>query len=198
MSKEAPSVVRRRPPGPGSPARVSQRERGAGGVEEVGPRAVREVAGLVAWVLAWVLASGVSGASSAVTVAQKNPYRHYTEEKFVENMQTAGRNYEGVNAFLAKNDYESAKAQLTRAREQLAITITFWRDAKKDDAVELLRATLNAMDDLDVALGAEKVDPSVLRTVSARITTTCDACHAVYREPNPDKKGFRVKPGSVR
>jgi hypothetical protein len=137
-------------------------------------------------------------ASSAVAGAQKNPYRHYTEEKFVENMQTAGRNYEAVNAFLAKNDYESAKAQLTRAREQLAITITFWRDAKKDDAVALLRTALNAMDDLDVALGSEKVDPSALHTVSARITNACEACHAVYREPNPDKKGFRVKPSSVR
>jgi hypothetical protein len=139
-----------------------------------------------------------SGASSPVVVAQKNPYRHYTEEKFVENMQTAGRNYEAVNAFLEKNDYASAKAQLTRAREQLAITITFWRDAKKDDAVTLLRNALNAMDDLDVALGAEKVDPSVIHAVSTRITTACDACHVVYREPNPDKKGFRVKSGSAR
>jgi hypothetical protein len=151
--------------------------------------------GPVATVAALVIASS---ASSAVTGAQKNPYRHYTEEKFVENMQTAGRNYEAVNAFLAKNDYESAKAQLTRAREQLAITITFWRDAKKDDAVALLRTALNAMDDLDVALGSEKVDPSALHTVSARITNACEACHAVYREPNPDKKGFRVKPSSVR
>jgi hypothetical protein len=152
----------------------------------------RLMTGPVATVAALVIAS------SAVTGAQKNPYRHYTEEKFVENMQTAGRNYEAVNAFLAKNDYESAKAQLTRAREQLAITITFWRDAKKDNAVALLRTALNAMDDLDVALGSEKVDPSALHTVSARITNACEACHAVYREPNPDKKGFRVKPSSVR
>jgi hypothetical protein len=156
------------------------------------------MAGLVSLVAALVIVSSAFTASGAAAVAQKNPYRHYSEEKFVENMQTAGRNYEAVNAFLAKNDYESAKAQLTRAREQLAITVTFWRDAKRDDAVALLRATLNAMDDLDVALGAEKVDPSVLGTVSARITTACGACHAVYREPSPDKKGFRVKPGSLR
>src|SRR5258706_4437421 len=105
-------------------------------------------------VLAVMMASG--GAASA----QKNPYRNYTEEKFVQNMQSADRNYAAVKAFVAKTDYESAKAQLTRAREQMALTITFWRDAKNDDAVAMLRKALNSMDDLDVALGAEKVDPS--------------------------------------
>jgi cytochrome c556 len=140
----------------------------------------------------------VAGAPGAAARAQKNPYRHYTEEKFTQNMQAAGRNYEAVRAFVAKNDYESAKAQLTRAREQLAITVTFWRDAKKDDAVTLMRRALNGMDDLDRALGAERVDPAVVQTVSARITTACDACHAVYRERDPATNGFRVKPGSVR
>ena len=50
-------------------------------------------------------------------------------------MQAAGRNYAAVTDLVAGADYESAKAQLTRAREQLAITITFWRDRQKDDAV---------------------------------------------------------------
>ena len=155
-------------------------------------RRVSAMAGLVAPVVAFVVASG------AAAVAQKNPYRHYTEQNFIQNMQTAGRNYDAVSAFVAKNDYESAKAQLTRAREQLAITVTFWRDARKDDAVRMLRGALSGMDDLDVALGAGKVDPAVVQTVSARITTACEACHAVYRERDPASKGFRVKPGSVR
>src|SRR5436190_8828954 len=94
-------------------------------------------------------------ASGAATSAQKNPYRNYREEKFVQNMQTADRNYAAVQAFIAKSDYGSAKAQLTRAREQLAITITFWRDTKRDDAVAMLRKALTGMDDLDVALGVE-------------------------------------------
>src|SRR5262249_50135653 len=78
-------------------------------------------------------------AASGVALAQKNPYRSYNEEKFVQNMQTAGRNYGGVNDLIGKKDYESAKAQLTRAREQLAITVQFWRDKKSDDALKLLR-----------------------------------------------------------
>jgi hypothetical protein len=155
-------------------------------------RRVSAIAGLVAPVIVLVAASGTA------TVAQKNPYRHYTEQNFVQNMQTAGRNYEAVSAFVAKDDYESAKAQLTRAREQLAITVTFWRDAKKDDAVRMLRGALKGMDDLDVALSAGKVDPALVQTVSVRITTACEACHAVYRDRDPASKGFRVKPGSVR
>src|SRR5712692_11003993 len=111
--------------------------------------------GLVAAVVALVIVFGASGASGAVAIAQKNPYRHYTEEKFIENMQTAGRNYAAVTDLLAKSEYDPAKAQLTRAREQLAITITFWRDKKKDDAVTLLRDALLRMDDLDVALSTE-------------------------------------------
>jgi cytochrome c556 len=150
---------------------------------------VRKLAG---WVLVVVVGS------AAVAGAQKNPYRNYTEEKFVQNMQTAGRNYAAVAAFVAKSDYESAKAQLTRAREQLAITITFWRNSKKDDAVAMLRNALNGMDDLDVALGAQNVDPSALRTVSERINTACEACHVAYRDRDPATKAYRVKPGSVR
>jgi len=137
-------------------------------------------------------------ASTVAARAQKNPYRNYTEEKFVQNMQTAGRNYAAVASFVSKSDYESAKAQLTRAREQLAITITFWRESKKDDAVRMLREALKGMDDLDVVLGAQTVDASALRAVSQRINTACDACHAMYRDRDPSTNTYRVKPGSAR
>jgi cytochrome c556 len=136
-------------------------------------------------------------AAGAVT-AQKNPYRNYTEEKFVENMQTAGRNYTAVTDLLAKSEYEPAKAQLTRAREQLAITVTFWRDKKKDDAVKLLSAALHSMDDLDAALSAEPIQPSAVNASSQRISGACQACHAVYRDRNPTTNAYRVKPESVR
>jgi cytochrome c556 len=147
---------------------------------------------MVAAALAVVIASG------AAATAQKNPYRNYTEQKFVENMQTAGRNYAAVKDFVAKNDYDSAKAQLTRAREQLAVTITFWRDSKRDDAVQMLRKAINAMDELDVALGAEKVDASAVAAASQRLDAACEACHAVYRDQDPVTKAYRIKPGSMR
>ena len=138
------------------------------------------------------------GIGNAPAAQQKNPYRDYTPEKFAENMQTAGRNYEAVTSLLGTSEYESAKAQLTRAREQLAITITFWRDRQKADAVGMLRTALNAMDSLDAALGAERVDAAVVRAASARVDTACNACHAVYRDQDPITKAYRLKPGSVQ
>jgi len=131
-------------------------------------------------------------------IAQKNPYRHYTEEKFVQNMQTAGRNYAAVTDLLANKDYESAKAQLTRAREQLAITMTFWRDRKKDAAVRLLRDTLDRTDDLDAALSEERVNASAITAASQRLGAACQACHALYRAQDPATKTYRLKPESVQ
>lgn len=132
--------------------------------------------------------------TTAVAIsAQKNPYRHYTEDKFVQNMQSADRNYSGVKALIAKSDYEAAKAQLTRAREQMAITVTFWRDAKRDDAVAMLRKVLTGMDDLDIALGAEKVDPSMIAAATEHIGAACQACHAAYREQDPSTQAYRVR-----
>jgi len=145
---------------------------------------MRIVAGAV---LAMVLAGG------AVTSAQNNPYRNYTEEKFVQNMQAADRNYAAVKTFIAKADYESAKAQLTRAREQMALTITFWRDVKKNDAVAMLRQALSSLDALDATMSADKVDGSAVAAASDRINAACQSCHTVYREQDPATKAYRVR-----
>jgi cytochrome c556 len=137
-------------------------------------------------------------ATAAALYAQKNPYRNYTEEKFVQNMQTAGRNYAAVKEFVGKNDYQSAKAQLTRAREQLAVTITFWRDRNREDAVSMLRTALSGMDGLDAALGEEPAAPAPVAAAVQRLDAACAACHAVYRDQDPATKAFRVKPGVIR
>jgi cytochrome c556 len=136
--------------------------------------------------------------TATAAIAQKNPYRSYTEDKFVQNMQTASRNYAAVTELLAKSDYESAKAQLTRAREQLAITMTFWQDRKKDDAIGLLRNTLDRTDELDTVLSAESVDAAAVNTAAQRLNASCQACHAVYRDQDPATKPYRVKPGSLK
>ena len=143
----------------------------------------------------------VAGAVVVSTLAypavaqQKNPYRNYTQEKFEENMQAAGRNYAAVASLIGNSDYESAKAQLTRAREQLAITITFWRDRQRDDAVAMLRSALTGMDALDAVLGASPVDPAAVKAASQRVDAACNACHNVYREQDPATKAYRLKPG---
>jgi len=148
---------------------------------------MKRLQSIASTVLALMIAAG------AMASAQRNPYRNYTEEKFVQNMQSADRNYAAVKGFVTKNDFESAKAQLTRAREQMALTITYWRDIKKDDAVAMLRTTLNGMDDLDVALGADRADPAAIASASERVNAACQACHTAYREQDPSTKAYRVR-----
>ncbi len=136
--------------------------------------------------------------ASALTTAQRNPYRNYTVDKFVLSMQTAGRNFGAVNDLLAKNDFETAKAQLTRAREQLAITVQFWRDKQKDDAIKMLRDTLTKMDNLDAELSREKVDAAAVSSAARQVNAACQTCHAAYRDQDPATKAYRLKPGSVQ
>jgi hypothetical protein len=92
-------------------------------------------------------------------------------------------------------DFESAKSQLTRSREQLAVTVTFWRDRKRDDALKLLKDTLTKMDDLDEALSVVTVDAARADGILKQVNSACEACHAVYRQFDPATKTYTFKPG---
>jgi len=127
--------------------------------------------------------------------AGQKRYPIFTSENFTNNMQLLGRNFGAVNASLAKSDFENAKAQLARLRELLAITITFWRDRNKDDAVKILRDTLAKMDSLDTALSADRIDPMTATTLAKQIDVGCETCHSRYREQDPETKGYRFKKG---
>jgi hypothetical protein len=128
---------------------------------------------------------------------EKKPYPIFTLEQYANMMKTAGRNFGGVNVSLSKGEWETAKEQLTRTREQIAITVTFWKDNKKEDALRMLRTTLSKMDDLDAALSGEKVNAEQARDLGRQINAACQACHQVYRDQDPATKAFRLKPGSV-
>ena len=123
------------------------------------------------------------------------PYPVFTPDNFANNMRLLGPNFAAVNAALAASDFENAKAHLVRSRELLAITITFWRDRKKDDAVKILRDTLARMDDLDSDLSSEHIDPEAAKRVGTQIAAGCQSCHSLYREQIPGSKGYRIKDG---
>jgi cytochrome c556 len=128
--------------------------------------------------------------------AQK-PYPVFTVDDFFKFMKTVGQNFGSVNASIANGDFESAKSQLTRSREQLAISVTFWRDRKKDDALKFLKNTLMKMDDLDAALSAETIDPTAVGGLLKQVNAACEACHAVYRDLDSATKAYKFKPGSI-
>lgn len=143
-----------------------------------------------------LIAAVVTGVAGSVATAQK-PYPIFTLDHLVNTMKTLGPNFAGATASLADNDYETAKERLTRSREQLATTITFWRDNQKDDAIAVLRDTVGKMDDLDAVLSAEMIDAAAVNALAAEIEAACEACHAVYREQDPVTNEYRLKPGSV-
>ena len=149
----------------------------------------------VAWCVALPTVALVLLAGSP-TAAQR-PYPVFTEYHLDRTMALVGRNFAGVNASLADDDFETAKARLTRAREQLAVSVTFWRHKGKDDAVGMLRDTIAKMDELDAVLSAAKVDAIAAGALSKQTGAACESCHAAYREHDPDTDGYRLKQGSV-
>jgi cytochrome c556 len=125
-------------------------------------------------------------------------YPIFPIEEFVRMMKSVGANWERTTASIGKGDFAESKRRLTRSREQLAVTITFWRDHKKDDAVRMLRGALASMDDLDEVLSTETVDAVAAAARARQVTGACEACHALYRDQDPVTKAYRVKPGALR
>ena len=125
------------------------------------------------------------------------PYPIFTPDNFVNTMQLVGRNFAAINNALAKQDFDNAKAHLVRSRELLAVGITFWRDRKKDDAIQTLRDTLAKMDALDDALSAEKIDAASATAIAKQVGGGCQRCHAAYREQDPATKAYRFKKAAL-
>ena len=117
-----------------------------------------------------------------VGVASQEQYPIFTGDHLDATMKTLGPNVAAARASLEAGDHEQAKSQLVRSREQLATTITFWRDRNREDAIGFLRTTLDTLDDLDDALSMSTVDAAAVSALSERLAAGCDSCHAVYRE----------------
>ena len=78
-----------------------------------------------------VLTTGMVGA----VFAQGKPYPVFTPDNLDLTMKALGPNVAGTSASLAEGDYTTAKERAIRAREQLARTVTFWRDQEREDAL---------------------------------------------------------------
>lgn len=132
-----------------------------------------------------------------VSLVRAQPrYPIFTEANLVRAMKTVGSSVASGNASLAANDHRTAKAQFVRAREELAVTVTFWRDRNKDAAVRMLRDTLKRLDELDTALSAQPADRTA-EALARRVDEACESCQAVHREQDPSTKAYRLRPGSI-
>ena len=149
-------------------------------------------------VVALGLVAAVSVLAGAGLRAQDGPkpYPIYTADHLAGTMETLGPNFAAAGRALEAGDYAAAKERLARAREQLATTITFWRQHERDDGIGFVRTAVRAMDDLDAAMSVDAVDAGVASGFAADVQATCNACHVNYREPDPDG-GFRLKAEAV-
>ncbi len=121
----------------------------------------------------------------------------FTVDDIDDAMQGVGRQFELVNRAIAASDFEGAKVRVTRTREQLSPTISFWRNHQRDDAVAMVRAATRSLDDLDAALSELTIDTDAVTAAGATVQAACDTCHAVYREHDAATETFRLKPGAV-
>jgi cytochrome c556 len=135
---------------------------------------------------------GIAGLRTAAADDMK-PYPIFTAEQFVAAMKTIGQAFTATNASVTRSETDDAKAYLAISRDRLATTITFWRDRNREDAVKMLRQTLALMDQLDVALSAEKVDTAATGNLAKQVGASCQSCHQIYREQDPSSKSYRFK-----
>jgi len=136
----------------------------------------------------------VLGGGAAFAQEQAPKYPVFTAEHLDEAMKTIGLAFTLTSSAIDRNSPENAKDYLIRARDQLATTITYWRDRRNEDAIATLRETLKKMDALDAAMSAETVDVKAAATLAGSVGQSCQACHAKYREQDPATKAYRVKP----
>ena len=134
----------------------------------------------------------------SLALAQTQQYPVFTAEHLDEAMKTVGLAFGLTRSAIDKNSPDNAKDYLIRSRDQLATTITFWRDRKRDDATAILRETLQKMDALDVALSEETVNQRAATELAASVAASCESCHAKYRELDPVSKAYRVRADAVR
>ena len=154
-------------------------------------------AGLVLPVAA-LMAVAAAAIGAAQQPAREKPYPIFSSDHFVAAMKTVGQAFSAVNAALTRNDIDDAKAYLVISRDRLATTITFWRDRKKDDAVRMLRNSVARLDDLDAALSVEPVDRTAVAAAAGQVGSSCENCHAAYRDQDPATKAYRFKTGLLQ
>ena len=145
------------------------------------------------WVLL-VAGLGVAAAAGAQTADRAYPI--FAPEHLDATMKTLGPNVAGVRAAIRAGDTTLAKERAIRSREQLATTITFWRDRGRDDAVRTLRDTLRALDTLDTALSETPTDMATVDAADESVGNGCTACHALYRQG--ENGDFRLNAAALR
>lgn len=137
---------------------------------------------LAVWLAVFVVGTGTVGVAQAVV----------SPEELVRAMKTIGTAVEGVNQAIASKSYVDAKTPLALSRQVLASTRPWWTTSQKPDAAAMTKEAVAKLDALDKVLSAKAVDAAAVATALQDVTRSCAACHAKYREGDP-QTGYRIK-----
>ena len=131
--------------------------------------------------------------SEAVGMAQM---KVTTAEEYTKAMRMTSVGVEAVVTALAAANFADAKGKLVTTREGFTALEGFWVDRKRDDAIEIVRAALAQIDEIDALLEAERPSRSDTLAKTRMVRGSCAACHLLYREGEAET-GFRFKAGMV-
>ena len=145
-----------------------------------------------------VAALSVALLLGVASAAAQQQYPVFTADHLNEAMKNVGLAFGLTNTTIGKSDFPLAKDYLSRARDQLATTITFWRHRKNEEAIAMLRTTLKQLDTVDAALSVESVDGAEAASLAKQVDASCQACHTKYREQDPATKAYRVRSDLLR
>ncbi len=137
-------------------------------------------------VAGWVIALVTGTATFALAQKVIGP------EQFDEAMKTIGGAIEGVEEAVSSRSFVDAKTPLALARQVLASTRPELEALGWTDAVGMNRQAVDALDALDAALSPMTVDAGAVAGALEDVNRTCDACHAVHREGDP-QNGYRIR-----
>ena len=123
------------------------------------------------------------------------PYPIYTADHLAGTMETLGPTSPRRSRARAGGRPRRGEGAACPRREQLATTITFWRQHERDDAVGFIRTAVRAMDDLDAAMSVDAVDAEAASGLAAEVQARCAACHENLSRSGP---GGRLPPQDRR
>ena len=115
-----------------------------------------------------------------------------SEKELDQAMKTIGVTFRDLNAKLSTSRFKDAKVPLSLTRQLLALTGPFWQVQGKEDAAKMVRHAVEQLDTLDALASEDTVDGVAVAATVKEVTSTCAACHAVYREGDA-QAGYKMK-----
>ncbi len=118
-----------------------------------------------------------------------------TVEDYDRAMKAIGTAFGATSKAIQSSAMADAKKQLGPVLATMMAVQTFWVEKKKDDVAAIAKDSVTKFQALDKAIDAR--DTNAVAAALKDAGGTCGACHAKYREQNPETKAYAIKAGTL-